>query len=139
MSTLLPEGEMITIWGITMDSTESVKKSKAGGVILKTAPVRVSKETRKRVLSELARLNKKDHGRNVTAGDLIALALTLLEPKHYSQLQNATLSNADRLEQRYRDFIKTHGQVTKDAFLGKLLSVEKSDVSVSAMPQAKEV
>jgi len=44
-----------------------------------------------------------------------------------------SLSNADRLEQQYRDHIKAHGHITKDAFLGKLLSGEviASDATVA--------
>ncbi len=115
---------MITIWGITMDSTESVKKSKAGGAVVKTAPVRVSKETRKRIVIELARLNKKELGRSVKPDDLITLALTLLEPKHYAQLQDSTHSNADRLQRRYLAYVKEHGAISKDTFIGKLLTGE---------------
>ncbi len=105
-----------------MDNTELAKKPKAPGSLVKTAPVRVSKETRKRILAELARLNKKEVGRSVKADDLIALALSLLEPKHHAQLQDATLTNSDRLHRRYLDYVKQHGSTSKDAFLGKILT-----------------
>ncbi len=105
-----------------METTETPKRPKSAAGNVKTTPVRVSKETRRRILLDLARLNKKEHGRRIKPEDLIALALTLLEPRHYLQLVESTLSNADRLERRYLDYVKKHGHITKDAFLGSLLS-----------------
>lgn len=104
-----------------METTIPAKRPRSTAAAVTTAPVRVSKETRKRILAELARLNKKDFGRAVKPDELIALALTLIEQKHHAQLQEATLSNADRLQLRYLAYVKEHGSISKDAFLGKLM------------------
>ena len=114
-----------------MEGMDTVKKAKTAAKVAKTEPVRVAKETRRRILSDLARLNKKEHGRQVRADDLIALALTLVTPEHHTQLQDATLSNADRLQRRYLAYIKDHGAISKDAFLGKLLSENLAQKSSS--------
>ncbi len=106
-----------------MEHSPTAKKPKPAGQV-KTAPVRVSKETRKRIISELTRLNKKDLGRRIKVDELIALGLSLLTSEHHAQLQDATLSNADRLERRYLGYIKDHGPISKDRFLGKVLAGE---------------
>lgn len=103
-------------------STNKVNKAKAAGV--STVGLRVKRETKRRVLSELAKINKKDFGRMVRADELIALAMSLVEPKHLTELQERSLSNADRLERQYQAYIKTNGNVSKDAFLGKFLAGE---------------
>jgi len=92
--------------------------------------LRVKPETRKRFLSELAKVNKKSYGRKVRADQLLSLLLTLVRPEHIQQLQQGSLSNSDRLEMRYREHVKKFGPVSKDEFLGLLLT-EKSSKSES--------
>lgn len=92
--------------------------------------LRVKPETRKRFLGELAKVNKKSYGRKVRADQLLSLLLTLLRPEHLQQLQQGSLSNADRLEMRYREHVKKFGPTSKDDFLGLLLT-EKSGKSES--------
>ena len=105
-----------------MDTTTNSEKPKASikaGV--KTVPLRVKRETKRRLLLELVKANKKDFGRRVRADDLVALAVGLVQPEHLRQLQEATLSNADRLEQRYQEHVKKHGSLSKDEFIGLLM------------------
>ena len=105
-----------------MDNVPESKRPKPNAHGLVTTPIRVSRETKKRLLADLVRLNKKDLGRHVRADEVVALALSLLEAKHYTQLQDATLSNSDRLERRYREYVKKDGAITTDEFIGKLLT-----------------
>jgi hypothetical protein len=107
-----------------MDTQSTEKKAKSASKPTAHASLRVRRDTRKRVLAELARINKKDFGRKVRTDELIALAISLVTPEHISELQDASLSNADRFEQDYRAFISTHGPITKDAYLGKRLNGE---------------
>lgn len=86
--------------------------------------IRVRKETRKRILTEVARINKKDFGRKVRPDEFIALAISLVTPEHILKLQESSLSNADRFERDYREFVEEHGHMTKDEYLGKRLSGE---------------
>lgn len=88
--------------------------------------LRVKRETRKRVLADLAKINKKDYGKNVHADEFIVLAISLVTPEHIQKLQEQSLSNADRLERDYKDYVSKHGQINKDVYLGKRLSGEIS-------------
>lgn len=84
--------------------------------------LRVKPETRKRLLAELAKANKKSFGRRVRADQLLNLLLTLLRPEHIQKLQDESLSNADRIEMMYREHVKRHGTISKDEFLGRFIS-----------------
>lgn len=120
-----------------METKQDSKVSKPKPISVSTTPIRVKRETRKKILNELARANKKDFGRKLRAEDLIALAITLVQPEHIKQLQEATLSNADRLEQQYKDYVAKHGNLSKDAYLGKLLGeIIAVSGSQSQSPQA---
>ncbi|MGK5087918.1 hypothetical protein WDW86_10200 [Bdellovibrionota bacterium FG-2] len=97
--------------------TASKQKIKVG-----TDSLRVKKETKKRVLSEIASLNKKDYGRVITPDDLVAKAISLLRPEHLEDIKAQALSNKDRLEMRYQEYCAKNGKVSKDEFYGVLLS-----------------
>lgn len=97
----------------------TVKPSK--GKVVRTDNLRVRRETKKRIQSELATLNKKDFGRKITADDYVALAITLIQSAHLEGLRERSLSNKDRLEQKYQEHCAKHGKVSKDKFLGVLL------------------
>lgn len=112
-----------------MEQSNPTKIAKPKTVIVSTVGLRVKRETKKKALSDLAKINKKDFGRNIRVDELIALALSLVEPKHVRELQERSLSNADRLERQFQDYIKVHGSISKDAFLGKLLAGEVPSVS----------
>lgn len=101
--------------------------------------LRVKPETRKRFLSELAKVNKKSYGRKVRADQLLSLLLTLVRPEHIQQLQQGSLSNSDRLEMRYREHVKKFGPVSKDEFLGLLLTEKgsKSEPENAAVSEGK--
>lgn len=86
--------------------------------------IRVRKETRKRVLSELARINKKDFGKKVRVDEYLSLAVSLVTSEHIQKLQEGSLSNADRLERDYKTYFAEHGFISKDVYLGKRLSGE---------------
>ncbi len=118
-----------------METKQESKASKVKNQTASTTPIRVKRETRKKILQELAKANKKDFGRKVRADDLIALALSFVRAEHIELLQDATLSNADRLDRRYKEFVAKHGHVSKDVFLGKLLagSLGESEASRGAL------
>lgn len=114
---------------------ESKKALSAGGPAhsvrrpkLKTESLRVKRETKKRIQTELAALNRKDFGRKITADDLVALAIGLVESQHLDALRERSLSNRDRLEKKYQEYCASHGKVSKDEFLGLLLEGDKNGV-----------
>ena len=104
-----------------METTE-VKKAPKAAKKSSSSAIRVSQEMRKRLLSELARINKKPQGKRVKIDALLAILLPKLTAKDVSDLQNASLSGRDRLEQNFK-----FGQVWMDEFLAV--------VSAQAVPQ----
>lgn len=106
-----------------MENTNVEKKAKAAKPSA-FAAIRVRKETRKRVLAELAKANKKDFGKRVHADEYLTLALSLVTQLHIKQLQEGSLSNTDRFEMAYREYVSKNGPISKDAYLGKRLNGE---------------
>ena len=117
-----------------MDAIEPVKKAKAKSATVATVSLRVKRDTKRRVLAELAKVNKKDFGKAVRTDALISLALSLLNDQHIKVLRDGSMTNADRLELRYRDYVKKHGATSKDEFLGRILS-ENGAVNGSDAPR----
>ena len=109
-----------------METTE-VKKAPKAAKKSSSSAIRVSQEMRKRVLSELARINKKPQGKRVKFDALLAILLPKLTAKDVSDLQNASLSGRDRLEQNFKAYCAKFGQVTMDEFLAV--------ISAQAVPQ----
>lgn len=106
-----------------MEPTIPVKKNKPKTT---TSAIRVKNETKRKILSELAKINRKDFGKKVRVEHFISLAISLIEPKHLKDLQERTLTYADRLERDYRAYTAKHGPISKDEYLGKRLSGELS-------------
>lgn len=102
----------------TQDLPRTQAKAKAK---VRTDSLRVKKETKKRILTELANLNKKEFGRPVTPDQYVSLAITLLQPEHLQQLQEQSLTARDRFEQRYLEHCRQNGKISKDEFLATLL------------------
>ena len=123
-----------------MDTISNEKKPKAKSKTT-TSALRVKHETRKRILAELVKLNKKDFGRRVRPDDLISFAISLIEPKHIQALQEKSFSNADRLDRDYRSYIQKNGTISRDEFLGKILSgeINKSSMEIDGFPEGKLV
>jgi hypothetical protein len=109
-----------------MENNTVEKKAKSKSKVSTTAAIRVRVETRKKIIQEVARANKKDFGKRIRPEDVIALAMSLLTPGHVQTLQESSLSNADKLEKEYRNYIGKNGHISKDAYLGKRLSGEIS-------------
>jgi len=98
--------------------TKATAKAKAKP---RTDSLRVRKETKKRILGELANLNKKEFGRPVTPDQYVQLAISLLRPEHLERLREQSLTARDRFEQKYREHCEKNGKVSKDEFLATLL------------------
>lgn len=110
-----------------MDESKTAKKPRAAGKVVSTVALRVKRETKKRLLVELARVNKKAFGRKVRIDDLLLCALGYVTDADISALQESSLSNADRLEALYREHIKMHGPMSKDEFIGLVLGSKRVD------------
>ena len=104
-----------------MDQATQAKSNKTKASNAPTVGLRLRRETKKRIQMELAKINKKDFGKKVRCDELIGTALSLLTERHIKELQEGSMTNADRLEQKYREYVRKHGPMTKDSFLGTLL------------------
>ncbi len=49
-------------------------------------------------------------------------SLSLIELKHMEELQENSLTNADKLEKKFRDYVTKNGVISKDDFIGKLIN-----------------
>lgn len=85
-----------------------------------TEPVRVKKEFRKKLISDLLRINRKGE-RKISMTAYLEKAVSLLTEDHVTELREKTLTNRDRLDRKYRDFVSKFGPMSEDEFIGKLL------------------
>lgn len=106
-----------------MEETVNEKKGKPGKANIYSV-LHVRKETRRKVLQDLAKLNRKDFGRRLRADEYVALAISKLTPEDMTKLVEGSLSNQDRLERGFKAYIAKNGPVTKDDFIGKIMSGE---------------
>jgi hypothetical protein len=100
-----------------METSEAKKPAKIGSKKNTTSALRVSHETRKRVMGELAKINKKGHGKRVKVDALIARLIAKVSAQDVTELQEASLSGRDRMEQNYRAYCAKFGSITMDQFL----------------------
>jgi hypothetical protein len=84
--------------------------------------IRVSAATKARLDALLSKVNDKEHGRRVKADTLMAFALDLVSDAHLQSLRDASLSNMDRLEILFQQHRKKRKALTKDQFVGLLIS-----------------
>ncbi len=83
--------------------------------------VRIKPKAQKKLTALLSKANKKDFGKRIKATDLIEVALELIQDTHIKQIQEQSLSNADLLEIRFREYTKNNGKISKDEYLGILM------------------
>jgi hypothetical protein len=50
--------------------------------------------------------------------------MSLITPQHLQELQEASLTHADRLERDFRAYAAEHGSTSRDEYLGKRLTGE---------------
>ena len=103
-----------------METSENKKQSKIKIKKLNTAGIRVDKETQRDLNRLVDKINKKQFGKKVKISQIIALSVKLIGDEHIKELQHNSLSNADKIEMQYRDYIRQNGAISKDEFLGKL-------------------
>lgn len=107
-----------------MDSNPAEKKTKQVAKTSGYATLRVKKDTRRKAVQAVEKLNTKDYGARVKVSDYVAFALSLVTSDHHALLQEATLSHEDRLKREHKAYIAEHGMISRDEYLGKRLSGE---------------
>lgn len=105
-----------------------------------TVPIRVHKDIARAIRRDLAKLNKKEFGRRIRVDDYVAKAIAKLTDDDRRELQQASLSNADRLELMYRQHAKSGDtQISKEQFLGCLIAdFTESTMQTNPVPNDTE-
>ena len=119
---------------------QNEKKAKLANKKPTFAALRVRRETKRQIETDLERLNKKDLGRRLRIDDYLTLALSLVTPQHLSTLQEASLTHSDRLERDFRAYTSEHGVISRDEYLGKRLTGEiQQKEGLGSTPFTREV
>lgn len=84
--------------------------------------IRVRKATAKKIKDFIKELNKKEFGTKIIIDDLIKKLLTFVNQEVLLEIQEESLSNEDKLERTYQQYKKENPSVSKDEFLGILIS-----------------
>ncbi len=108
-----------------METSEVKKTTKPAGKKSTSAAIRVSIETKKKLLAELAKLNKKPSGKRIKLDAVLLKLISKLTAQDAAELQEASLTGRDRLEQNYRAYCTKFGTTTMDQYL----SIVSSKVS----------
>jgi len=90
----------------------------------KSGPIRVNAKTKEKIQKLLEQANAKSFGRKVKAGDVLEMSLSLMGSEQIRNLQDQSLSNADRLEILFNDASKGNPDLSKDDVIGLLLEGE---------------
>jgi hypothetical protein len=104
-----------------METKQEIKSTKPK-LKVSTVALRVKRETKRLLQAELTKINKKTYGRNVRVDALIIRMLGYLSEADTLFLQEESLTNADRLEKEYQNYLKSNPKTSKDEFIGMLLS-----------------
>ena len=105
---------------------EKVSKPKSK-IVAKSASVRVHLAAKERAALLLLNANKKKLGRKIKFEDLFELALGLVTDEHLKQLQECSLTHEDRKEILRQKFISVRGQISKDEFIGFMMTADFQD------------
>ncbi len=101
---------------------EQVPKKKVVSAHRATTTLKkVDLDTSKLIAQIKEKVNKKNFGRKVRDAEIISLAVRQLTPDHIKELQDATLSENDRLRMLHEDYQREHGKITLDKFIGLLI------------------
>lgn len=103
-----------------METSEVKKVPKQATKKSTSAAIRVSVETRKKLLAELVKVNKKQSGRRVKMDALLLKLLNKLTAQDVTELQESSLTGRDRMEQSYRAYCTKFGAITMDEFLARI-------------------
>lgn len=95
-----------------------------------TDSIRIKRTTKKEIVDLVKQLNKeKSIGRSIQPHQVVELAFSLIEPRHLEQLKEQSMTNEDRLEQNYQNYVRQYGPISKDEYFGILLHQAKTAMS----------
>ena len=88
----------------------------------KSSPVRIGIRSKEKLDALVKRVNRNKVGRKVKADDLIRFSLDLLNDEYLEEIRNKALSNKDRLEILFQRAAKERKGISRDEFLGLILT-----------------
>jgi hypothetical protein len=105
-----------------VSEAKNAKKISKGGV--KHASIRIKSSSKKLASSLRDEANQKTAGRTIKMEEIFELALSLMTKEHLKMLQERSLSHEDRKELLRQRYIELRGPISKDSFIGFLMSAD---------------
>lgn len=84
--------------------------------------IRIGLDVQKKAKKILSIANTKKTGRKVKIDQVLNVALDLMKEEHIKKLQDQTLTNEDRKEILRQKYISINGPISKDEFIGFMMS-----------------
>jgi hypothetical protein len=106
------------------DRPKPIKKPHSNSIKKKSLTKKLDPETGKLLQQLREKANRKNFGRRVRDNQILNLALGLVTSEHLQGLQDAALSERDRLRIAHEEHCKEFGKITLDHFLGLLMRGE---------------
>ncbi len=88
--------------------------------MLNMLTIRVTRNDHQKIQDITDHANDKTFWRRIRPADVITLLLGRVSDSDIQRLKDLSMTNADRIEQRYQAYVKAHGPIAKDEFLGQL-------------------
>lgn len=85
---------------------------------------KVDPGTAKLIIKLREEVNRKKLGRRINDYEIIDLGIRQLGSSHIKELQERTYSEQDRLYLAHEEYQRSHGRISLEAFIGKLLKGE---------------
>lgn len=107
-----------------MENKKLTKPTSRNSKSLKMISIRVTTEIAQLLKSDLTKINDKKLGKNIKISEYLKLCRSLISEENIKSLRENSLSNSDRLEMFFQNYVLTNEKISKDAFLGKVLNGE---------------
>ncbi|HMN69490.1 MAG TPA: hypothetical protein PKC28_13200 [Bdellovibrionales bacterium] len=88
------------------------------------ASIRIPQELKKNAKKWRDYANRNKTGRKIKLHEVLALGLERIEEKDIQELQDKSLTHKERLEILRQKYIKTHGHISEDDFIGFTMKPE---------------
>lgn len=112
------------------------KETKEASAMQPGMHIVVDNETKNEFRALMEKINKKQYGKRIRASSVISRLIKSITPKFIQELQDASLSNNDKFEMAYKEYVLNKGPISKDDFMGMLLAGEVSLDKKSKRPQS---
>jgi hypothetical protein len=112
---------------LSAKSTQTVSKNESkqadSAKIAKSTTFRIQGKLQKKLADIVAKANANKPGKKrIRSLTVIDFALDLIGVEHISELRSKSLTNSERLHLLHRGYKQSHGEVSFEEFLGKVVS-----------------